>query len=155
MRLRKNPKRNSRSVASYLAAWARLILPQYKIELRLRNHNTLTREKLIPELAQCVPEGHTVSLDDPELCILVEIFKASSVMLTATFLFQLISFVQSVCGISVVKDYYKLQKFNVMEIANAKNQQDGNDTGRVAEKEKEEGAPAAVPAPSVTAAGTQ
>ena len=55
----------------------------------------------------------------------------------------------------VVRDYYRLQKFNVMEIANAKNQQDGNDTGRVAEKEKEEGAPAAVPAPSETAAGTQ
>ncbi|KAI0711968.1 hypothetical protein C8T65DRAFT_807366 [Cerioporus squamosus] len=87
----------------------------YKIELRIRNHNTLTRDKLIPELAKCVPEGHTVSLDNPELFILVEIFK-------------------SVCGISVVKDYYKLQKFNVMEIANAKNLRDENAEGRVAEK---------------------
>ncbi|RPD61192.1 hypothetical protein L226DRAFT_560338 [Lentinus tigrinus ALCF2SS1-7] len=87
----------------------------YKIELRIRNHNTLTRDKLIPELAKCVPEGHTVSLDKPELFILVEIFK-------------------SVCGISVVKDYYKLQKFNVMEIANAKNLRDENAEGRVSEK---------------------
>lgn len=43
---------------------------------------------------------------------------------------------QSVCGISVVKDYYELQKFNVMEIANSKNEElkfkDGE--GRMAEK---------------------
>ncbi|KAI9000624.1 hypothetical protein BD414DRAFT_404751 [Trametes punicea] len=84
----------------------------YKIELRMRNHNTLTRDKLIPELAKCVPEGHAVSLDNPELFILVEIFK-------------------SVCGISVVKDYYKLQKFNVMEIANAKNLREESAEGRV------------------------
>ncbi|KAI0360017.1 hypothetical protein OH77DRAFT_1472008 [Trametes cingulata] len=90
----------------------------YKIELRMRNHNTVTRDKLIPELAKCVPEGHTVSLDNPELFILVEIFK-------------------SVCGISVVKDYYKLYKFNVMEIANAKNLQEGGAEGRVTEKGKE------------------
>lgn len=31
---------------------------------------------------------------------------------------------QSVCGVSIVKDYYKLQKFNVMEIANKKNRAD-------------------------------
>ncbi|KAL1949322.1 hypothetical protein VTO73DRAFT_8203 [Trametes versicolor] len=91
----------------------------YKVELRIRNHNTLKRDKLIPELAKCVPEGHTVNLDNPELYILVEIFK-------------------SVCGISVVKDYYKLQKFNVMEIANAKNLRDDGEEGRVAEKGSEE-----------------
>ena len=44
----------------------------------MRNHNTLTRDKLIPELAKCVPEGHTVSLDNPELFVLVEIFKVCS-----------------------------------------------------------------------------
>jgi hypothetical protein len=33
-------------------------------------------------------------------------------------------FYQSVCGVSIVKDYYKLQKFNVMEIANKKNRSD-------------------------------
>lgn len=51
------------------------MLLQYKIELRIRNHNTLTRDTLIQELANCVPDGHTVSLNDPELFILVEIFK--------------------------------------------------------------------------------
>lgn len=52
-----------------------LTLFKYKIELRIRNHNTLKRDTLIPELAKSVPEGHTVSLDNPELFILVEIFK--------------------------------------------------------------------------------
>ena len=44
---------------------------------------------------------------------------------------------QSVCGISVVKDYYKLQKFNVMEIATVKNLRDEGAEGRVLEKTKE------------------
>ena len=44
---------------------------------------------------------------------------------------------QSVCGIGIVKDYYKLQKFNVMEIA--KSEEPGfkagvAGTGRVQEK---------------------
>ncbi|KIP11220.1 hypothetical protein PHLGIDRAFT_18101 [Phlebiopsis gigantea 11061_1 CR5-6] len=70
----------------------------YKIELRLRNHNTLDRAQIIPEVAKCVPETWKVNLESPELFILMEIFK-------------------SVCGISVVREYYRLQKFNVMEIA--------------------------------------
>ncbi|KAI1797271.1 hypothetical protein LXA43DRAFT_1138693 [Ganoderma leucocontextum] len=106
---------------------------KYKIELRMRNHNTLTRDKLIPELAKCVPEGHIVSLNDPELFILVEIFK-------------------SVCGISVVKDYYNLQKFNVVEIANAKNLKDGNAAGRISGKEKGDAGPSIVPTSTETEA---
>ncbi|KAG6919182.1 hypothetical protein DXG01_008480 [Tephrocybe rancida] len=74
----------------------------YKIELRLRNHSVISRPDLIQHIAQCVPEGHTVELTDPEVFILVEVFK-------------------SVCGISVVQNYYDLQKFNMTEIANAKN----------------------------------
>lgn len=89
----------------------------YKIEARIRNHNTLSRTTLIQEIAKCVPAQHKVDLDDAEAFILVEVFK-------------------SVCGISVVKDYYKLQKFNVMEIANSK-QQESTDEGRVADKTKD------------------
>ncbi|KAJ7707483.1 hypothetical protein B0H17DRAFT_1032850 [Mycena rosella] len=74
---------------------------KYKIELRIRNHTTIGRTDLIEAIAKCVPEGHTVDLDDPELSILVEVFK-------------------SVCGVSVVSDYHKLKKFNVVEIANAR-----------------------------------
>ncbi|KAI0784208.1 hypothetical protein C8Q75DRAFT_724712 [Abortiporus biennis] len=83
----------------------------YKIELRMRNHNTLKRPALVQELAKCIPEKHKVDLENPDVFILVEIFK-------------------SVCGVSVVKDYYKMQKFNVMEIANAKQEEDGFKAGQ-------------------------
>ncbi|RXW16571.1 hypothetical protein EST38_g9284 [Candolleomyces aberdarensis] len=74
----------------------------YKIELRVRNHTTLARPAIIQHIASWVPEGHTVSLDNPEIFVLVEIFK-------------------SVCGVSIVRDYYKLAKFNVLELANKTN----------------------------------
>ncbi|KAJ7761979.1 hypothetical protein DFH07DRAFT_739785 [Mycena maculata] len=70
----------------------------YKIELRIRNHTTITRPDFIQAIADCVPKVHTVDLEYPELFILVEVFKA-------------------VCGVSVVRDYHKLNKFNVVEIA--------------------------------------
>lgn len=160
---------------------------QYKIELRMRNHNTLSRPTIIEELAKCVPEGHKVDLENPELFVLVEIWKVSPVLYTPTIpgwvvvIFDTIGLVvvissttglgggqrrirwrhslfidrknadlivcvarichtQSVCGIGIVKDYYKLQKFNVMEIA--KSEEPGfkagvAGTGRVQEKTKE------------------
>ncbi|KAI0733638.1 hypothetical protein C8Q72DRAFT_812332 [Fomitopsis betulina] len=74
---------------------------RYKIELRMRNHNTISKSALIDGLAKAIPERHKVDLDTPEVFILVEIFK-------------------SMCGMSVVKDYYQLHKFNVMEIAHTK-----------------------------------
>ena len=49
--------------------------PQYKIELRMRNHNTLTRAKIIEEVAKCVPAACKVDLEDPEVFVLMEIFK--------------------------------------------------------------------------------
>jgi len=48
---------------------------QYKIELRVRNHTTIPRQTIIETVAQCVPEGHTVDLLEPQLFILVEVFK--------------------------------------------------------------------------------
>ncbi|KAG6813457.1 hypothetical protein H0H92_010791 [Tricholoma furcatifolium] len=74
----------------------------YKIELRMRNHSVLSRPDLIQHIAKCVPEGHTVELTNPEVFILVEVFK-------------------SICGISVVQNYYELQKFNMTEIASIRN----------------------------------
>ncbi|KAI0058656.1 hypothetical protein BV25DRAFT_1909099 [Artomyces pyxidatus] len=88
---------------------------RYKIELRTRNHSTLSRQQIIDTIVECVPSGYTVDLEDAELFILVEVFK-------------------SVCGISIVKDYYAHQKFNVMEIANLKNGQGKFEEGRVAGK---------------------
>ncbi|KAF4613780.1 hypothetical protein D9613_007485 [Agrocybe pediades] len=76
---------------------------KYKIELRVRNHTTIPRPTLIQTVAQCVPEGHAVDLEHPQVFLLVEVFK-------------------SICGVSVVEDYYELQKFNVMEIAKRNDQ---------------------------------
>ena len=112
----------------------------------MRNHNTLKRDKLIPELAKCVPEGHTVSLDNPELFILVEIFKVCVLMPLPVPVGLTLSN-KSVCGISVVKDYYKLQKFNVMEIANARNLREEHADGRVSDKTQEDSSTLATPAP--------
>lgn len=75
---------------------------RYKIELKVRNHNSLSRQSLIDTVVSCVPSGWTVNLEDAEVFFLVEVFK-------------------SVCGIGIVKGYYAHQKFNVMEIANKKN----------------------------------
>ncbi|EJD06890.1 uncharacterized protein FOMMEDRAFT_152217 [Fomitiporia mediterranea MF3/22] len=82
---------------------------RYKLEVRMRYHNTLTRDEVIKVIAQCIPEEHKVDLENPDLFILVEIFKASrSRPSPATF------------GVSVVKDYYRYKKFNVVEVSQAK-----------------------------------
>jgi len=78
---------------------------KYKIELRMRNHNSLARKAIIDAIVELIPEGWTVDLEDPEAFVLVEVFK-------------------SVAGISIVTDYYKRQKFNVMEIAKSKGVED-------------------------------
>ena len=41
----------------------------------MRNHSVHTRPVLIEHIARCVPEGHTVALENPEMFILVEVFK--------------------------------------------------------------------------------
>ncbi|KIK36540.1 hypothetical protein CY34DRAFT_811230 [Suillus luteus UH-Slu-Lm8-n1] len=92
---------------------------KYKIELRIRNHNTLTRMEIIQEVARCMPAGYIVDLDDPEVFVLVEVFK-------------------STFGMSIVEDYYRFQKFNVMELANARNEVERFElgAGRVQNKDK-------------------
>ncbi|THG97327.1 hypothetical protein EW026_g4644 [Hermanssonia centrifuga] len=87
----------------------------YKIELRTRNHNTLSRPQIVQELATCVPAQHKVNLEDPEVFILVEIFK-------------------STCGMSIVRDYYRLQKFNVMEIAKTEEPGFKPNEGRISQR---------------------
>jgi len=102
-----------RTFTSFFAQDERSDPPQarkYKIELRTRNHNTLARMDIIQEVAKCMPDNYTVDLDDPEVFILVEVFK-------------------SVCGVSILRDYYKLQKFNVMTLANEKNGVDNFERG--------------------------
>jgi tRNA acetyltransferase TAN1 len=65
-----------------------------------------------------MPDGHTVSLGDPDIFVLVEVFKVCRSRLSQVFIHNFAE--QSVCGISVVQEYYRLQKFNVMEIAKSK-----------------------------------
>jgi hypothetical protein len=48
---------------------------QYKIEMRIRNHTTISRDTLIQTVARCIPECHSVDLNNPQLFILVEVFK--------------------------------------------------------------------------------
>ena len=52
-----------------------LTLLQYKIELRVRNHTSLTRPSVIQAIAECIPQNFKVELTNPEVFILVEIFK--------------------------------------------------------------------------------
>lgn len=99
--------------ASYSAGY------QYKIELRMRNHHTMSRSALIDGLAKAIPERHKVDLDNPEVFILVEVFKVGTIPRRSV---RKLNPGQSICGMSVVKDYYQLHKFNVMEIAHAKNE---------------------------------
>lgn len=84
----------------------------YKVELRIRNHSTISRPVLIQHIARCMPEEHTVALENPDLFILVEVFK-------------------SVCGVSIVEEYYRLQKFNVMGIARHQQLSDASDNTRL------------------------
>ncbi|KAI9567389.1 hypothetical protein HD554DRAFT_2023890, partial [Boletus coccyginus] len=106
-----------RVFASFFAD-ARFSVAQYKIELRVRNHNTLTRMGIIEEIAKCMPENYVVDLDNPDIFVLVEVFK-------------------SVCGVSVLRDYYRFHKFNVMAIANERNAVEDfkREAGRVQGKE--------------------
>ena len=47
---------------------------------------------------------------------------------------MLINWTQSTCGIGIVRDYYRLQKFNVMEIAKAEEPGFKQGEGRLASK---------------------
>ena len=41
----------------------------------MRNHNTLSRPQIIEEVAKCVPKTCKVDLENPEVFILIEVFK--------------------------------------------------------------------------------
>ena len=51
---------------------------QYKVELKVRNHNTVSRQLLIDTVVSCIPSGWTVNLEDAEVFFLVEVFKVRS-----------------------------------------------------------------------------
>ncbi|KAK9761641.1 hypothetical protein K7432_013310 [Basidiobolus ranarum] len=66
----------------------------FAIVPKIRNNSKVDRDELIKSVAGLVGDKHKVNLENPDLVIIIEIFK-------------------SICGISVVKDYYNLKKFNL------------------------------------------
>ncbi|KLO17435.1 hypothetical protein SCHPADRAFT_868248 [Schizopora paradoxa] len=83
----------------------------YKIDLRIRNHNVLEKDGLIQEMAKCIPKCHKVDLKVPDVVILAEVFKSFFTM-------------------SIVRDYMRFKKFNVMEVSLATNSaSNARDTG--------------------------
>ncbi|SLM36524.1 THUMP [Lasallia pustulata] len=71
---------------------------KFAIRTTIRNHNTLTRDGVIKQVADAVGPSHTVDLKNYDLLILVEIYK-------------------NICGMSVVgSDFDKLKRFNLAEI---------------------------------------
>ncbi|KAI9777708.1 MAG: hypothetical protein M1839_008627 [Geoglossum umbratile] len=71
---------------------------KFAIRTNIRNHNTLTRDGIIRQVAEVVGPGHRVNLKDYDLLVLVEIY-------------------QNICGMSVVPaDYDQLRRYNLAEI---------------------------------------
>lgn len=71
----------------------------FKIQVTTRNHDkTLSRDVVINKVASIVGDGHKVNLNNPQLTIIVEIYKFH-------------------CGMSVVgADFEELKRFNLTEI---------------------------------------
>ena len=84
-------------------------------------------------MADSVPKKLKVDLEAPEVFVLVEVFKVRSqskisqahprsnhsnwCLSPVSFSPNFFAARQSTCGVSVVRDYYKLKKFNVLEVA--------------------------------------
>ncbi|KAF9267970.1 hypothetical protein L218DRAFT_919865 [Marasmius fiardii PR-910] len=112
-----SPPTTASFLFDFFSACGPLISLQYKVELRVRNHTSLTRPVIIQAIAECIPKTFKVDLTNPEIFVLVEIFKEKELIIK-----------QSVCGIAITKDYYTLHKYNVMELATRNN---GNEVGRL------------------------
>ncbi|XP_074622918.1 THUMP domain-containing protein 1-like isoform X1 [Acropora palmata] len=73
---------------------------KFSVMFKSRNNGTVQRDETIAMLASIVEnsgKGHTVNLSKPDLAICVEIIK-------------------NVCCMSVVRDFFKLRKYNIHEI---------------------------------------
>ena len=90
---------------------------------------------IIEEIAKCMPENYVVDLDNPDVFVIVEVFKVCHAVILSHNK-RLRRWFQSVCGVSILRDYYKLHKFNVMTLANEKNAVEDfkRETGRVQRK---------------------
>lgn len=92
--------------------------------------------EIIAEIAKCMPENYVVDLDNPDVFVLVEVFKVCHTSRSATW-GRLRHWFQSICGVSILRNYYKYHKFNVMTLANESNAVEDfkREAGRVQGKE--------------------
>ncbi|KAK5135043.1 hypothetical protein LTR08_005703 [Meristemomyces frigidus] len=79
---------------------------KFAIRPTLRNHNILSRDSIIKQIAPLVGKGHEVDLKNYDLLIIVEVY-------------------QNICGVSVVDDSFeRLKRFNLAEIFDPTPKQD-------------------------------
>ncbi|CUS09671.1 unnamed protein product [Tuber aestivum] len=103
--------RIGRANAEGLEAVAKEVLPphfhqgedciKFAIKPTSRNHNHLKREQIIKIVADVVGTKHKADLKNPDLLILVD-------------------FYQGICGMSVVRDWETLKKFNLAQLQESK-----------------------------------
>ncbi|KAI5855267.1 hypothetical protein BZA05DRAFT_391059 [Tricharina praecox] len=90
---------------------------KFAIRPTTRNHSILKRDEIIRTIASCVGPSHTVDLKNPDLLILVELYK-------------------NVCGMSVVTDFEKLKRFNFGQLQIDASSGGGEDEKREGESKK-------------------
>ena len=95
-----------------------LMLPsQFAIRPTLRNHNVLTRDSVIRQIASLVGPGHTVDLKGYELLIIVEVYQVSFHHCTSRSELLHTNALQNICGVSVAdSDFERLKRYNLAEI---------------------------------------
>ncbi|KAJ1979993.1 hypothetical protein H4R34_002616 [Dimargaris verticillata] len=74
---------------------------KFAILPKIRNNQKIERMELIKGVAETIGPKHSVNLDAPDYCILVEILK-------------------SICFFTVLQDYYKYKRFNIYSLAEVK-----------------------------------
>ncbi|KAG0642865.1 hypothetical protein HOY80DRAFT_948607 [Tuber brumale] len=83
---------------------------KFAIKPTSRNHNHLKRDQIIKIVADVVGTNHKADLTNPDLLILVDLY-------------------QSICGMSVVKDWEALKKFNLAQLRESKTDKEGGSQG--------------------------
>ncbi|KAJ1979602.1 hypothetical protein H4R35_001455 [Dimargaris xerosporica] len=74
---------------------------KFAILPKIRNNQKIERMELIKGVAETIDLKHSVHLDAPDYCILVEVLK-------------------SICFFTVLQDYYQYKRFNIYSLAEVK-----------------------------------
>ncbi|KAK5108625.1 hypothetical protein LTR62_008116 [Meristemomyces frigidus] len=100
---------------------------KFAIRPTLRNHNVLSRDSIIKQVASIVGQGHQVDLKNYELLIIVEVY-------------------QNICGVSVVDNSFeRLKRFNLAEIFDPTPNEADKDVKDISDKPTNSEAPANEP----------